>query len=117
MIDTFERIRSELHMAIDEYGINSKKAIEKSEEFNRVLNVYYKKGLKYSKDNIMQEKYIEAIEILKNITKDFAKYPTIDEWNKYAKQKGLLSSESIKYISGMNWHDLRSKIKVEVNNK
>lgn len=117
MIDIFEQIRGELHMAIDEYGINSKNVIEISEEFNRALNLYYEKELKYSEDNIMRIKYKEAIETLKNITKDFAKYPTINEWNKYAKEKCLLSSESLKYISGMNWHDLRSKIKIEVNNK
>lgn len=116
MIDILEPIRSELHMAIDKYGINSKKAIEKSEEFNKLLNIYYEKESKYSEDNMMEIKYREAIEILKNITKVFAKYPTVNEWNKYAKEKCLLSSESIKYLSGMNWHDLRSKIKVEVNN-
>lgn len=106
-----ERIRGELHMAINKYGINSKEAINKSEEFNEVLNIYYKIAREYSEDNIMNKKYIESIKILKKIDKDFAKFPTVDEWNKYAKEHNLLSSESIKYIIGVNWHDIRNKIK------
>ena len=41
------------------------------------------------------------------------KFPTVKEWNIYAKENQLLSSESIKYIAGVNWHELRNRIKLE----
>ena len=58
----------------------------------------------------MYEKYVQSIKDLKKITKDFIRFPTIKEWNHYAKEKDLLNSESLKYISGNSWHNLRNKI-------
>lgn len=112
MKEIIEKIRGELHMVINKYGINSKEAIKKSEEFNELLNLYYKNIVEFSEENMMDKKYIESIQVLKKIDKDFAKFPTVDEWNKYAKEHDLLSSESIKYIMGINWHDIRSRIKI-----
>ena len=40
-------------------------------------------------------------------------FPTVKEWNKYAKENQLLSSESIKYIAGVNWHELRNRIELK----
>lgn len=111
MKERLEGIRGELHMVINKYGIKSKEAIKKSEEFNEVLNLYYRIATEFSEDNLMNEKYVESIKVLKRVDKDFAKFPTVDEWNKYAKEHDLLSSESIKYITGVNWHDIRNKIK------
>ena len=58
----------------------------------------------------MHDSYLKSIKNLKKITKDFVKFPTIKEWNYYAKENNLLSSESLKYISGNSWHDLRNRI-------
>ena len=57
----------------------------------------------------MYKKYVESINAIEKITQDFGEFPSIPEWNKYAKEKDLLNSESIKYISGLNWHDLRNR--------
>lgn len=111
IIESLERLREELHMSISEEGLNSRKTMEISEEFNRVLNAYYENGARFPKESIIFKGYIKTIKALKRITKDFSKYPTVDEWNKYAKEHNLLSSESIKYITGINWHDIRNKIK------
>lgn len=110
MKEKLEIIRRELHMAIDKYGINSKNTILLSQKFNELLNLYYQSSVEFSEDNLINIKYIESIKILKKISKDFSKFPTVDEWNKYAKEHNLLSSESIKYIAGVNWHDIRNKI-------
>ena len=45
----------------------------------------------------------------RKITRDFVEFPTIEEWNHYAKENDLLNSESLKYISDRSWHDLRNK--------
>ena len=111
IIESLERLREELHMSISKEGLNSKKTMKISEEFNKVLNAYYENGVGFSTESIMFKGYIRTIKALKRITKDFSKFPTVDEWNKYAKEHILLSSESIKYITGINWHDIRNKIK------
>ena len=41
------------------------------------------------------------------------KFPDIVEWNKIAKKYGLLNSESIKYISLLDWKMLEIKINRE----
>ena len=111
IMERLERLREELHMSISKNGLNSEKTMEISDEFNKVLNLYYENGVGYSKDSIMCKEYIKAIKALKKITKDFSKFPTVNEWNKYAKEHNLLSSESIKYIIRVNWHEIRNKIK------
>lgn len=67
----------------------------------------------------MYHKYIDSVKSLKKITGDFINFPTINEWNHYAKENDFLNSESLKYISGNNWHDLRNKIlsEIYINNK
>lgn len=110
MKDKFKKLRNRLHMTIDKYGLKSEETMEISNKFDDLVNVYYKKEIQYKKDSIMYIKYVESIEVLKKTTKDFSKFPTVEEWNKYAYEKDLLCSESLKYISGLNWHYLRNNI-------
>ncbi len=110
-MDKVEEIREKLHIAIFKYGLNSKQTKSASKTFDEVMNKYYTKERKYEKDNIMYDTYQKSLEHLSEITSDFIKFPSVEEWNKYAKEKNLLSSESIKYISGLNWHRLRNRVK------
>jgi len=110
-MNEFERLRIKLESSIDKYGLNSEKTRKISNKFEELINLYYKNEGQNHEDIIMDINYKESIKKLKNITKEFSKFPTIDEWNKYAKEHDLLCSESIKYMSGINWHDLRSRIK------
>lgn len=84
--------------------------------FDKMVNNYYKNEKQYKENSIIRVKYIETIQRLKRITKDFVKFPTINEWNHYAKEKNLLNSESLKYISGNNWNNLRNRILSELKN-
>ncbi|MCI8640981.1 MAG: hypothetical protein HFJ59_03805 [Clostridia bacterium] len=110
----FEKLRIRLEISIDKNGLDSKKTKKLIEEFEKLVNSYYKNELQYHEESIMYIKYKESIKELENISKNFSKFPTIDEWNKYAKEHNLLCSESIKYISGINWHDLRNRIKTQI---
>lgn len=109
IIDRFERLRKKLNSSIEKYGLNSDKTNKISLRFDKLINSYYKKETQYSHKSIMYKKYVESVNELEKITHDFAEFPSIPEWDQYAKQKDLLSSESIKYISGLNWHDLRNR--------
>ena len=107
-----EVLRKKLHEAIEEYGINSKEVYRLSIKMDKLLN---KRG--YDDKNLMYNKYLDSMYELRKITKLFAKFPTVEEWNRYAKENLLLNSESIKYISGLNWHKLKDRIKNDLNKK
>lgn len=79
MRDRFEKLRCKLHKIIEEYGINSNEVKKISERFDELVNSYYKIEIQYSRNSIMYIKYLESLEILKKITRDFSKYPTIEE--------------------------------------
>ena len=107
-----EELRQKLHRAIEEYGLNSEEVYKISIETDKLLN---KRG--YNEKNLMYNKYLESMFELRKISKIFGEFPTISEWNKYAKENYLLNSESIKYMSGLDWNMLRSRIKKEMNIK
>ncbi len=110
MINNFERIRNKLHKSIDTYGLDAEKTRKISQRYNELVNSYYQEEKQYHQNSIMYQAYLKSIKHLKKITRDFIKFPTIKEWNYYAKQNNLLNSESLKYITGKTWHDLRNKI-------
>ena len=96
MINDFEKLREKLNESIEVYGLRSEKTKKISERYNELVNNYYKKEQQYHEGNFMHEKYLESIQALKKITRDFVTFPTIKEWNHYAKENDLLNSESLK---------------------
>lgn len=65
----------------------------------------------------MIECYQKSYIALKKITEDFKKFPSVAEWNFYAKQNDLLSHVSLEYVSKLNWKDLKVKVERELNFK
>ena len=107
-----EVLRKKLHEAIEEYGINSKEVYRLSIKIDKLLN---ERG--YDDKNVIYNRYLHSMYELRKITKLFAKFPTVEEWNRYAKENLLLNSGRIKYISGLNWHKLKDRIKNDLNKK
>ena len=114
MNSRLEKLRKKLVKAVEVYWVNSKETKKISKKFDELVSEFYKKEKQYPTESIIHIKYLETIEELKKVTRDFSEYPTIKEWNKYAKTKNLLCSESLKYVTGINWHELRNRIKSEV---
>ena len=110
MIDEFEELRVKLHKSIEENGLHSEKTFKISERYNKLVNFHYQNERQYRSSNLMYEKYKESIKALRKITADTIEFPTIKQWNHYAKENNLLNSESLKYISGSSWHGLRNRI-------
>ncbi|MCI8761080.1 MAG: hypothetical protein HFJ34_08280 [Clostridia bacterium] len=110
MINDFDKLRKKLHNSIEINGLNSEKTWKISKRYNELVNFHYQNERQYRSNNFMYRKYQESIRYLKRITIDFVEFPTIKEWNHYAKENDLLNSESIKYMSGSSWHKLRNKI-------
>lgn len=115
MKERLEKISSLLQDSIEKNGLNSPKTQKLCEKFNKIMNECIKNEKQYSENNIMKITYEKSIEEIKETTKIFTKFSTVKEWNKYAKEKYLLNSESIKYISGLNWHQLRIRILSEID--
>lgn len=110
MINDFEKLRDKLHESIEIYGLDSEQTRKISKRYNDLVNDYYQNEKQYNEDSLMYKKYIESVKSLRKMTKDFIEFPTIKLWNFYAKEHNLLNSESLKYISGNNWHNLRNRI-------
>ena len=87
MINNFERLRKRLDYSIEKNGINSEKTKRLSERFDKLVNNYYKNEKQYKEDSIIHIKYLESIQRLKRITKDFVKFPTINEWSIMPKKR------------------------------
>ena len=113
-MNRFEKLQKRLHIAIDKYGLHSEKTMKISNRYEKLVNNQYDNEKQYHSGNLMQIKYQESIKQIKKIAKESSSVPSIEEWNSYAKDKCLLSSESIKYISGSNWHNLRNRIMSEI---
>ena len=114
MVKNFEKLRSKLDKAIEIHGVDSEKASKLSKRYTELVNCYYREEKQFHENNLMYLTYLESLNSLRKITKDFVKFPTIEEWNYYAKENGLLNSESLKYISGNDWHELRNAISSQI---
>lgn len=114
MINNFEKLRDKLHNSIEKNGINSPETKKISERFDKLVNSYYLHQKQYDKDNIMYKAFEDSIKELRKITREFGEFPSVEGWNKYAKEKLLLCSSSLEYISGLNWHSLRNRILAEI---
>lgn len=105
-----DRLREKMYKSIEENGLDSEETRKLSLKIDELINVYYKENKKYPEDNTMLKEYKKACEKLILVTREFGEFPKVDAWNQYAKKYGYLSSVSIEYISGLNWHKLRDKI-------
>ena len=55
----------------------------------------------------MKKEYEKAIQKIKNLNENISE----KEWNKIAKEEGLLSSESMKYISKKDFITLQKEVR------
>lgn len=118
--DIFRKIgslRKKLHKSIEKTGLNSEETREISDKIDELINEYERsiKTVEYPQNSEMMCYYKMSYAELKKITKDFNKFPSVAEWNYYAKENNLLSNVSLEYISSLNWNNLRVKILRELN--
>lgn len=112
-----EKLRMKLYESIDKEGLNSENTRKISEKLDILINEYYQKEKEYEKDNVVMYEYKVAYDKLEQLTREFGEFPSVISWNHYAKQNTYLNSESIKYISGLDWNKLRQKILYEIRKK
>lgn len=112
-------LQRRLDTNIKKHGLSDEKTIELSKEVDEYISYYHKmtKERDYPKNSEMFLYYRISYDKLKEFAKENGKFPNSEEWNKYAKENNLLSSESIKYISTLDWTYLRVKVNREINMK
>ena len=120
--DIFKKIRKlrvKLEEAITKKGLNSPEVREISNKMDELLNDYEKntKIVEFPKYSMMPEWYKKSYRDLKKITEDFKKFPSVEEWNMYAKTNNLLCNVSLEYITQLNWNYLKIKSERELNFK
>lgn len=111
--------RKKLDASVKRTGLNSEETRKISNKMDKLICEYYNsiEMIKFPFSSQMEEFYKNSYNVLKKITKEFNKFPNVDEWNKYAKENNFLSSQSIEYIAQLDWNYLRAKIIREINEK
>lgn len=109
--EQIEKTRKVLHRNIEKYGLDSKEVREVSLQLDELINMYYGKD----REETMQVEFKIAYEELKRLTRENKEFPSVQTWDEYAKENNLISSESLKFLSKMNWNKLRNKIKSEID--
>ena len=117
VLGKIERLRKKLHNCIEKFGLDAEQTKKVSKELDQLINEYNKRQRVFPENSKMIKWYNMSIKEMKNYTMEKGEFPAIDTWNKIAKEKNLLNSESIKYISCLNWNELREKILYEINKK
>lgn len=110
-------IRKKLNKAVIKYGLNSNETRKISDEIDKKINEYYNsiKQIEYPPNNILYENKEKAYKKIKEITYNNKKFPTVQQWNQIAKDKGYLSHISLEYMLQTNWNNLRTRILRELN--
>ena len=118
--DSIKKIRSlrnKLHKSIKKNGLDSDETRKISDEMDKLINEYYDniQRISYPANSEMKVYYEQSYKQLKIVTQQLERFPSTQEWNKFAKENCLLSSMSMQYISKLNWNYLRAKVLRELN--
>lgn len=116
-VKRIKSLRNKLHKSIKKYGVNAEETRKISDEMDKLINEYYDniQRISYPTDSEMKVYYEQSYKQLKIVTQQLESFPSVQEWNKFAKENCLLSSMSMQYISKLNWNYLRTKVLRELN--
>lgn len=111
------RLKKELDKSVKKTGINSDETREISNKVDKLIKEYYVsiRETEFPSYSDMYLYYKHAYKALKNVTQQLKKFPTIQEWDNFAKENNYLSHTSLEYISKHNWNNLRIKVLRELN--
>ena len=116
-VKRIKSLRNKLHKSIKKHGVSAEETRKISDEMDKLINEYYDniQQIEYPADSEMRVYYEQSYKKLKLVTQQLERFPSVQEWNKFAKENVLLSSMSLQYISKLNWNYLRTKILRELN--
>lgn len=115
-----ENLQNKLNNGIKQNKLSNKEIVEISNDLDKLINHYYSLSLQtreFPMNSKMKAFYDESYKELIKMTKKNNKFPELEEWNEYAKKNHLLSTESMKYITKLEWKYIRLKVNKEINNE
>lgn len=112
-------LQKKLNESIQKNGLSHKRTVQLSREIDDLINEYYNsiEIRVYPTKSVIPYYYNVSYNRLQYLTYENNRFPTVAEWNTYAKENRLLSSESMKYVSKLNWDYLEIKVNREINMK
>lgn len=113
-------LQNKLNNGIEQNTLNDEQIVELSNEIDKLINHYYSLSMQsreFPTNSKMKMFYDASYKELIKMTIKNGKFPELEEWNKYAKENHLLSTEAIKYITKLEWKYIRLKVNKEINNK
>lgn len=112
-------LRKELNKSIEKTGLNSAETREISNKIDKLIEEYYDsiKEVDYPQYSDMYVYYKKSYKELKDVTIQLQRFPSVQEWNKFAKENNCLSHVSLEYVSRLNWKYLEIRVEREVNEK
>lgn len=113
-------LQNKLNNGIEQNKLKDKQIIELSNEIDKLINHYYSLSIQsreFPMNSKMKLFYNESYKELIKMTIKNGKFPELEEWNEYAKENHLLSTESMKYITKLEWKYIRLRVNKEINNK
>ncbi|MCI8362231.1 MAG: aspartyl-phosphate phosphatase Spo0E family protein [Clostridia bacterium] len=114
------KLQNKLNNGIIQNKLNNKQIIELSNEIDKLINHYYLLSMQsreFPMNSKMKAFYDASYKELIKMTIKNGKFPELEEWNKYAKENYLLSTESMKYITKVEWKYIRLRVNKEINSK
>ncbi len=119
LLSEIRKTQKKLNDSIIKNGLNSNKTRGISLKVDELINEYYEsiKTRQYSTTSIIGNCYEVSYRELKFMTLDNNKFPSVQEWNEYAKQNCLLSAAAIQYVNMLDWNYVRAKVIRELNTK
>ncbi len=117
ILKRIKRTRKLLDKNIKKYGLNSNETKKISREMDELIKEYYDsiKTVEYPDFSDMFLYYKKSYEMLKSVTLQLKKFPSILDWTSFAKENNCLSHISLEYISKLDWNYLEIKVKRELN--
>ncbi len=117
--DIFKRIkklRKKLNVSIKKNGLKAEETKQISHEINTTINEYYTsiKITRYPENSKMKKFYEQSYIALKQLTSEQKKFPTTQEWNAHAKQRGYAMHITLEYMSQLEWNYLQIRVEREL---
>lgn len=111
-----KKVRKKLNESVRTNGIQSDETRKLSDEMDILINHYYRSiQIVEIKDSVLINGYYKSYSYLKEYVKDITEFPTKTQWSKYATKHGCLNTESMRYISMLDWRHLEKRIRMEIN--
>lgn len=113
-------LQNKLNSGVEQNKLSDKEILEISNEIDKLINHYYSFSMQsreFPNGSKLKLFYEESYKELIKMTIKNGKFPELEEWNKYAKENHLLSTESMKYITKLEWKYIRLRVNKEINRK